>query len=283
MQPNNKISIIIPCYNDHLYIGQAVDSALEQTWAEKEVIVIDDGSDEQTKAKLKLLQPKIDLLISQENQGVSVARNNGIKSATGEYILILDSDDYFEPKFSKKAIDKFREGTEIKIVTCYSNWFNERNNKIFKPSGGAVEKILLNNVAMGSSMFRKRDWEEAGRYDEKMLKGYEDWEFYIRLLKSGGYAVVIPEVLFNYRNKENSRNKKANIANYDIREYIYNKHAELYKEHFSLFIHEWLKSNKKSEAFKQQVMDSTDYKLGNKILKPFRALGMFKRKNTSRK
>ena len=278
-----KIFIIIPCYNDFLYIEQAIDSAQRQTWPEKEVIVVDDGSNELTKAKLKSLESKIDILISQENKGVSAARNKGIKSASGEYILVLDSDDYFEPEFCKKAVEIFEQDIEVKLITSYSNWFNENSNRIFKPSGGAVEKILLNNVAMGSSMFRKRDWEEAGRYDEKMLQGYEDWEFYIRLLKHGGYTHVIPEVLFNYRNKENSRNKKANIANYDIREYIYNKHAELYKEHFSLFIHEWLKSNKKSDAFKQQVMDSLDYKLGNKLLKPFRALGMFKRKNTSRK
>lgn len=283
MQAEKKISIIIPCYNDHLFIEQAVDSALAQTWPDKEIIVVDDGSNEQTKNKLRFLEPKIEKLIIQNNKGVSAARNKGIELASGEYIMVLDSDDYFDPEFSKKAVEIFLQNAEVKLVTCYSNWFDEKSNKIFKPSGGKAEDLLLNNIAMGSSMFRKRDWEEVGGYDEKMLKGYEDWEFYIRLLKTGGHAEVIPEVLFNYRNKQNSRNKKANLARYTITEYIYNKHAELYKEHFSLFVHEWLKSNKKSEAFKQQVMDSMDYKLGNKLLKPFRALGMFKRKTTSRK
>jgi hypothetical protein len=127
-------------------------------------------------------------------------------------------------------------------------------------------------------IFRKKDFDLVGGYDVNMQKGFEDWEFYIRLLKSGGHASIIPEVLFNYRNKQNSRNEKANLKKYDILEYIYNKHADLYKEHFSLFIHEWLKSNRRSEAFKQQVMDSLDYKIGNKILKPFRSLGLFKRK-----
>lgn len=61
---------------------------------------------------------------------------------------------------------------------------------------------------MGSSMFRKKDWILAAGYDENMQKGYEDWEFYIRILKNGGTAKVIPEVLFNYRNKPNSRNKE---------------------------------------------------------------------------
>jgi len=130
-------------------------------------------------------------------------------------------------------------------------------------------------------MFKRSDFLVAGGYDKKMGSGYEDWEFYLRLLKTGGKAEVIPEVLFNYRNKKNSRNKKANLIKYDILEYIYNKHADIYKEHFNFFIHEWLKSIRKSEAFKQQVMDSLDYKIGYKLLKPFRLMGLFKKQNNT--
>ncbi len=275
----NKISIIISCYNDHDYIEKAVQSAWDQTYENKEIIVVDDGSNEETKAVLKKLESKLDLLITQKNKGVSAARNAGIEVATGEYILVLDSDDYFEPEFCKKAIKIFINKPDTKIVTCYSNWFNEKARKIFKPEGGTIKDILISNVAMGSSMFRKHDWQSVGGYDYKMVRGYEDWEFYLRLLKSDGKAEVIPEVLFNYRNKKNSRNKNANIVKYDILEFIYNKHANIYKEHFDFFIHEWLKSIKKSEAFKQQVMDSLDYKIGHKLLKPFRLMGFFKMKN----
>jgi hypothetical protein len=278
-----KISIIIPCFNDHLFIEQAIDSALAQTWPEKEIIVVDDGSDESTKTKLKSLNSKIDLVITQENKGVSVARNRGIAAAKGSFIMILDSDDYYEKDFCEKAIRVFHDRPDVKLVTCHARWFQSENDyRNFEPPGGDLKDFLIKNCAL-SAIFRKNDCDLAGDYDEKMLKGYEDWEFYIRLLKTGGYAEVIPEVLFNYRNKQNSRNKKANLAKYAIMEYIYNKHAELYKEHFSLFIHEWLKSNKKSEAFKQQVMDSLDYKIGFNLLKPLRAIGMFKKKMSSMK
>jgi hypothetical protein len=127
-------------------------------------------------------------------------------------------------------------------------------------------------------MFKRSDFLDAGGYDEKMTYGYEDWELYLRLLKSGGKAEVIPEILFNYRNKKHSRNKKANLAKYQLLEYIYIKHADVYKEHFNFFVHEWLKSNSKSEAFKKQVMDSLDYKIGYNLLKPFRLIGFFKKK-----
>jgi len=277
---SEKISIIIACYNDHEYIEKAVQSAIDQTYENKEIIVVDDGSNAKTKAILKELEPRINLLITQNNLGVSAARNKGIEAAIGRFVLILDSDDFFEPTFCEKAIKAFQKNSDIKIVTCYVNWFNSFNNSVtFKPDGGTVKDALINNVAMGSSMFRKHDWQLVGGYDQSMLEGYEDWEFYLRLLKNGGKAEVIPEVLFNYRNKKNSRNKKANLAKYQLLEYIYIKHADVYKEHFNFFIHEWLESNRKSEAFKQQVMDSLDYKIGHKLLKPFRLMGFFKMKN----
>lgn len=281
MQDNpNLISIIIPCYNDANYIEQSIQSALDQTYVNKEIIVVDDGSNEKTKAVLKRLESKIDFLITQENKGVSAARNRGIEAAKGEFILVLDSDDFFEVTFCEKATKVFLKNPEIKIVTCYSKWFDSRAYVTFKPEGGKIKDILISNVAMGSSMLRKKDWQLVGGYDEKMMGGYEDWEFYLRLLKSGGKVEVIPEILFNYRNKKNSRNKKANMAKYDILGYIYAKHEVLYKEYFSYFISEWLDSVKKSEAFKQQVMESFDYKLGNKLLKPLRFLGFLKKTNS---
>lgn len=274
-----KVSIIIPCFNDAKYVNKAVQSALDQTYLNKEIIVVDDGSNYETKKVLKDLEPKLNLLITQENKGTSAARNTGIEAATGEFILVLDSDDYFEPQFCEKSIKIFQDREDVKIVTCYTNWFqNKKGSKIFRPKGGDLKDILINNAAMGSAIFRRRDWEKIGGYDESMVKGYEDWEFYLNILKSGGCIYVIPEVLFNYRNKRKSRNKIANLKKYELMEYIYLKHEKLYKEHFSYFIREWLDSVKKSEAFKQQVMDSTDYKVGNKILKPFRYLGFFRRK-----
>ncbi len=99
MNSNLLVSIIIPCYNDEQYIEQCVNSALNQTYSNIEVIVVDDGSNRKTKTVLKKLEPNITTLITQNNQGQSTARNVGIRYAKGNYILVLDSDDYFEPTF----------------------------------------------------------------------------------------------------------------------------------------------------------------------------------------
>lgn len=117
------ISIVIPCYNDHLYIEQAVNSALTQTYSKKEIIVVDDGSNEQTKAILKKLEPKIELLITQKNKGLSAARNVGIEAGSGELILVWDADDFFKETFCEKAFEIMKNNSRsCKMVTC---WFKD--------------------------------------------------------------------------------------------------------------------------------------------------------------
>ncbi len=265
------ISIIIPCYNDAQYIEQSVNSALNQTYPNKEVIIVDDGSNTETKAVLKKLAPKITKLITQKNQGQSMARNVGIMEAKGKYILVLDSDDFFEPAFCEKAMTVFLENKEVKIMTCYANRIYENNKTaVFKPQGGQLEDFLLNNCAMGSAMFKKTDWQKINGYDEAMRKGFEDWEFYIRLMKDGGSAYVISEPLFNYRLRAGSTTSKANKIKYELLQYIYFKHQDLYKENFELFITHLLGRIEREENEKTKNLHYIEFKIGKKILQPLR-------------
>ena len=237
MESKILISIIIPCYNDAQYIEQSVNSALSQTYLHKEVIVVDDGSNDETKAVLKNLAPQITKLITQENQGQSNARNAGIKEAKGAYILVLDSDDYFEPTFCEKAMEVFESRKDVKLISSFVNKLNDgKIIDIFKSHGGNISQFLSNNQATGGCAFIKSDFERVNGYDESMRKGFEDWEFYIRLLKDGGEAYVIKEPLFNYRLRNDSTTSKANKIKYELLHYIYLKHQVLYKENYELFI-----------------------------------------------
>lgn len=275
----DKISVIIACYNDTAYLEKAIDSAINQTYPNVEIILVDDGSNKETKQILSSLRSKIDVLITQENKGPAAARNAGIKEATGKYLLILDSDDYFEKQFCERAVQIMEKDKMVKIVTCYARWFiNNSNFQIYKPKGGSVQNFLIANAAVGNSLIRRSDFLKIGGYDEEFRSGFEDWELFIRILEGGGTAFVIPEILFHYRKRPLSRSSVATVKKYELLEYIYNKHSNLYKDHFSFFIHEWLKKVKKEEKFKQQVMDSIDYKIGYNILRPFRMLGFFKKK-----
>lgn len=268
----NLVSIIIPCYNDSEFIEQAVSSALSQTYPNIEVIVVDDGSDNKTKMVLKKLEPKITKLITQENKGQSIARNIGIREAKGKYILNLDSDDFFEPDFCLKSVKKFQEDEAIKIVTCLAKRFNKKQTiDIFTPRGGMINNFLFANAALGSSMFKRKDWELCGGYEEKLpILGFEDWEFYIHLLKHGGYAYVINEILFNYQVRKNSTTERIRELKLDKFKHIIFKHEELYKDNFGNLIENLVERTRREMVEKVKNTKRIDFIIGKTILVPFR-------------
>ncbi len=271
MESKTLVSIIIPCYNDAQYIEQSVLSAINQTFLNKEVIVVDDGSNAETKAVLKNLTPRITKLITQENQGQSNARNAGIKEAKGAYILVLDSDDYFEPTFCEKAIEVFESRKDVKLISSFVNKLNDgKIIDIFKLHGGNISQFLSNNQATGGCAFLKSDFERVNGYDESMRNGFEDWEFYIRLLKDGGESYVIKEPLFNYRLRNDSTTSKANKIKYELLHYIYLKHQVLYKENYELFITHLLSRIEREEKEKLKNLNRIEYKIGFNILRPLR-------------
>lgn len=271
-----RLSIIITCYNDPEVV-HAIQSAIKQTYNNKEIIVVDDGSDGVVKNILKKEESKINRLIFQKNQGQSIARNNGIERATGEYILNLDSDDYFEPEFAAKAIKEFEEDETIKLVTCRARRFNKTGTiDIFSPGGGDLRNFLFRNSALGSSMFRKKDWEACGGYEEKLpILGFEDWEFYLRLLKNGGYAHVIPEVLFHYQVRKDSVTSQIKHVKQEKFRQIILKHGDLYKENYDGLVNNLFARIKKTEKEKLKNLSSIDYRLGKIILAPLRKLKKF--------
>ena len=265
------LSIIIPCYNDFKYIEQSVNSALKQTYQNKEVIVVDDGSNLKTKKVLKKLEIQLTKLITQENQGQSTARNVGIREAKGEYILVLDSDDFFEETFCEKAIKILSNDKEVKLVSCYAVLlYEDGKSSVYKHHGGNIENFLFENNAMGSALFKKKDWENCGNYDENMKDGFEDWEFYIRLLKNGGNAFIISEPLYTYRKRTDSTTIKATSLKYNLQKYIFVKHQELYKQHYSELVDYLISNAKREEKEKIKNTQRLEFKIGKKILTPLR-------------
>lgn len=275
MKTMKKVSIVIPCYNDKKYIEESVNSALSQTYGLFEIIIVDDGSDLETKEILRQLQNDRIKLITQENKGLSAARNVGIQKAIGDYILTLDADDFFEPDFLEKAVSILECNNEVGVVTCYCNYFNDKGGILYayKPAGGDINDFLYKNSAIGNSLFRKQCWIDAGGYDEKMRKGYEDWEFWISVTKNDWKVYVIEEFLFNYRKKENSMLQTTNLfyeeENY---KYVLNKHKELYKEDFNKTVDFLLQLSLRYKKNEVKRLNSIDYRLGYTILKPLRFL-----------
>lgn len=231
------ISVIIPCYNQAQYLDECLQSVIDQTYQDWECIIVNDGSPDNTEEVVKFWLKKDTRFkyFFQENKGVSVARNNGIKNAKGEWILPLDGDDKIANKYLEFGAKKFNKNTDI--VYCQAEYFGSKVGKMILDDFNQ-EDILLENQIFCTSFFQKKSWVTVGGYDENMLSGYEDWEFWIHIfsLQSELNVSKLDYVGFYYRIKEQSRNTEAMFKNDEnIRKYIFTKHFDTYRKNISSF------------------------------------------------
>lgn len=223
-----RVSVIIPCYKQADFLPDALESLLQQTYRNWEAIVVDDGSPDNTEevATRYMRKDKRICYLPQENQGVSAARNNGIKQAKGEFILPLDADDWIKPTYLEKAVKVFLEHPETTLVYCLQ--CSDYEDKYPSPRYAGYKSLLVYNTIFCTAMFRKSDCLAIGGYDTDMTWGLEDWEFYIHLLNEQSVVVQLQEPLFFYRIKETSRNVTANLHLRELHQTIYRKHADVY-------------------------------------------------------
>lgn len=208
------ISIVIPVYNQAQFLGETFDSVIDSSFPRIEIIIVDDGStDDSAKVALSLKHKYADKVsvILQENSGPSKARNEGIKIARGKYILPLDADDLISPTYIENAVKVLEENPKVKVVYSEAEKFGNKMGK-WKLKLFSLKSIALDNMIFVSAFYRKKDWELVGGYDERMTWGWEDWEFWINMLKSGGEVIKLPETGFFYRIRKNSRRKSTNKA-----------------------------------------------------------------------
>lgn len=230
------VSVILPCYNQGIYLSEALDSLLKQTYTDWEAIVVNDGSQDCTEEiALKFIEKDSRIrYFSQNNKGVSAARNLGAAMSKGKYILPLDPDDYLASDYIEECIgilEKFPEYTLVYTQTYLCGLKDEVWNL---PVYSDYKSFLLGNCIVCTSLYRKEDYLRVGGYDEQMHIGLEDWEFYIRLLNGDKKVFQISKPLFFYRIKEMSRTVECNKDDKlkQVFMYVYKKHFELYVDYY---------------------------------------------------
>jgi glycosyltransferase involved in cell wall biosynthesis len=232
-----KVSIIVPCYNQAQYLDEALQSVLDQTYKNWECIIINDGSPDNTTeiAENWIAKDKRFKYYYQENAGVSSARNLGITNALGEYILPIDGDDKIAKDYINHAIEAFEKDISLKVVYCKAEKFgDETGNWNLAPF--SLKALALDNMIFCSAVYRKRDWELVGGYDDNMQEGLEDWEFWIAFLKNGGNVLCLDITGFYYRIKLVSRQKKLDTVIKDkLFNYLSIKHADFFVQHLGSF------------------------------------------------
>ncbi|MFN6944236.1 MAG: glycosyltransferase [Cytophagaceae bacterium] len=230
---NPEISIVIPVFNDGIFLLEAIESIFIENDGSVsiEILIVNDGSTNFTTLEiLNSLQSKGFKVLHKQNEGLAKTRNYAIEHAGSSIILPLDADNKVKYQYLVKALDCFKD---LNVGVVYGNV------KLF----GAVEAkkevsdfdlslLLAGNYIDACALFRKEVWEKAGGYDTGLLNkiGYEDWDFWIRVAKSGYSFHHIDEFLFYYRVRNNSMVSGCNDPDtrYQLVKYIVEKNCEVY-------------------------------------------------------
>jgi glycosyltransferase involved in cell wall biosynthesis len=202
---NDIVSIVIPAYNAEKYLKETVNSALASSYQFLEIIIVNDGSTDKTQQVIENIVNKHNHIkvYRQTNQGVSVARNLGISNATGKYILPLDADDLISTDYIENAVEILNSNEQVKMVNGQGEFFGDRHGKWnLKPYSRRL--LARKNMLYISGIFRKSDFDKTDGFCPE-IKGPEDWDFWISLLKRGGEVVRLPEICLYYRIHGNSK------------------------------------------------------------------------------
>lgn len=197
---STTLSVVIPCYNDGLYISEAVNSIFSIRNCNVETIIVDDGStDRQTILALSMLENEGYTIIRQVNSGPGRARNTGVAAAKGRIILPLDADNRVRPDGVARAIAVFDRHPDVDVVYGDVEFFEGRTG-IERVPDFDLPRLLSWNYVYASSLFRKTSWERFGGFDnDRATQGYEDWDFWCRIACNGGMFHHVHEILHEYR------------------------------------------------------------------------------------
>lgn len=197
-----KVSVIIPTYNRARYICRAINSVLDQTFTDHEIIVVDDGSTDNTRELLAQYDGKI-VYIPQTNQGISESRNRGIRAARGEYIAFLDSDDVWISEKLAIQVDLLDHNEKLGIVcskmTIFDEAGNQRGTKPEERTGKNFKELVEigGDLPTSTVMTRKACFDKVGVFD-KTLPPMEDFEMWVRIASQYDIYMLPEKVLAYY-------------------------------------------------------------------------------------
>jgi glycosyltransferase involved in cell wall biosynthesis len=248
-----KVSIIIPCYNQALYLDGALQSVFDQTYTDWECIIVNDGSIDATEV-VALSWVKKDKRFKyyfKQNEGLGKTRNYGIARSNGLFVLPLDSDNQLENDFIQDSIAVFEKNQDIGVVYGDAEYFGEKNG-LWKVRQYDLKKILSGNYIDACAIYRKKLWVKVGGYDENMPhQGHEDWEFWIALGSLNVNFFHLNKITFKYYVSKNSMIRSFTdemvLLNQD---YIVKKHS---KQYFRYYLDIFLLSEKKDYDFAEKL------------------------------
>lgn len=227
------MSVIIPCYNYGKFLREAVESVVKQNYMYREIIIVNDGSTDNTATVLQEIvrdfpQERI-IVISQANQGQIVSRNIALRRAKGEFVLPLDADDLLAPQALEALVHSARTHA---VVFGYSRAFGA-SESFWRTNSFDVNELLYANQLPYCALYSIDLWHETGGYNHAMRGGYEDWNFWISCAEVGAEFIHIEHEVLLYRQHDTetvSVNTSARIRHEWLIAHIVRLHEQSYSQ-----------------------------------------------------
>ncbi|MFC1575198.1 glycosyltransferase [Gemmatimonadota bacterium] len=238
------VSIVIPAYNAAAFLRETLDSVFQQTYDSIEVVLVDDGSTDSTAEVVREYGSGAVRYLSQENQGVSVARNRGLKEVRGEYVCFLDADDWLFPENIRLKVDLLERNPDLALA---SSWVSVTDPEL-KPTGlvlkggeGRILGDLLDYIppaipCPSNALIRTEIVREVGGFDER-LSTAADFDLWLRLAARHEIGRV-DEVLVKYRRHGSAMFNDIEAQVRDM-EWILEKHSEELSAHDGWRVLQW--------------------------------------------
>ena len=233
MDMNNEIplvSVIMPAYNAAPFIEEAINSVISQTVKDWELLVIDDCSTDNTREiveKIALHDSRVRLLVNEKNMGAAGSRNRGLDVFKGQYVALLDSDDYWYPQMLEKMIAR-TENTKADIIYCSYELVDEQGVKVCNdflvPETTDFKQSIVRSVITCSTVLITADLASKNRFPVNMY--HEDIAMWFQILRDGGTACGVNEVLAAYRQRTGSKTSNK-LKSAGRRWLIYRKHLKM--------------------------------------------------------
>lgn len=201
-----RVSVVVPCFNSQEWLPETVASVFAQTWTRVQLVLVDDGSTDQTLALCEqLLHGKpadCGVVVSQPNEGLAGARNRGIAEATGRYVVPLDADDLLEPTMLEVCARALDETPDVDIVYTDRQDFGDSDTR-WTPGTFELGRLKYFNQVHYCAMYRRSLWARLGGY-RKNVTGFDDWDFWIAAAAAGARARYLAQPLFRHRRRKGS-------------------------------------------------------------------------------
>lgn len=224
LESDITVSIIIPNYNYSRYVGEAIESALMQSVPPLEVIVVDDGSTDDSVARIQKYPVK---LIEQQHEGVITAKNKGAGISQGQFILFLDADDILRKDALKEYLTAYKDNKGAAFFYSDMNCFGTINGK-YKSIKFNIKALRECNYIHNSSLIKREVFTEVNGYNHSMSKGFEDWDLYLSFAEREFKGVYVPKILLDYRqHDDSSRNQMDYETKNQLILLLYNRHKRI--------------------------------------------------------